>query len=259
MFYSVLNKILLVLLLTSAADARPLPLNRFEVSRQSQTDPNGYFKPLFTLGEDFANGRVSDERIRNDMRLAKQVGVRHLRCGFSWEEIEYEKYHFDFENWDRIVQIALEEGITLIPYVSYTPYWAVTQDKDHPTAYPPNDLKDFGRFMYQIAKRYRAYINVWELWNEPDVETWKGTVAQFAEMIKFAAIETRRANPQAIIVLGGMTQGPYEFIQGLVTIHGINEYVDIAAFHAYPESWHNPRTARRRYSRWLSPKSLTFG
>lgn len=63
--------------------------------------------------------------------------------------------------------------------------------------------------MQVIVARYRGKIAAWEIWNEPDLtEYWKGSAGECAELVKQAAIAMRQADPNVVLVLGGMSWGP---------------------------------------------------
>lgn len=207
-----------------------------------------FFRPILCVGEDYPSERSSEARIRSDMALLRQLKIQHLRCGFSWYEIEPERGQFKWAHWDLLARVADESGITLLPYVCYTPDWAA-RSLDNVIAQPPRDLSDYGRFMGRIAERYRGRIHTWELWNEPDLDQWEGTPEEFYQMIREAAAQVRRANPQAKIVLGGMARGPGDFFRELVRAGPLEQFIDIFAFHDYMESW-MPERLEETLPRW---------
>lgn len=197
----------LLLLFATPALARPLPLHRLPVSRHAQVDSQGFYRMPLILGEDYTDPPAQKERLRADLKAAHSLASPYLRLGFSWLKIETAPGVYDWAATDLLVDEAQAAGMLLIPYVSYTPEWAGATPGD-----PPRELADYGRFMFAIADRYRhrnpGVIPSWELWNEPDVDSWKGTVGDFATMIEGAALETRRADPDAVLILGGLTLGP---------------------------------------------------
>lgn len=202
------------------------------------------------IGDDYFDGKDTRERVRRHMKIARAAGVRYLRCGFSWNGIEPERGQYRFEFWDMLVTEAAQAGITLIPYVAYTPEWAAATEEGF-WKQPPSDPADYARVMRTLAQRYRGKISHWELWNEPDnKEYWTGSPDQFATMIIAAAKAVREVAPEAKLVLGGMSQGPGEFFENLISYHHLQQHVDILALHAYPESWHEER-AETTFGRWI--------
>src|SRR3954469_6673436 len=224
------------------APQRALPLHRFPVSRQAQPDRRAYFQMAFAIGDDYFDGRDTRARVRRHLRVAQQVGAKYLRCAFSWNGIELRDGQYDFRFWDMLVAEASRAGIRIIPYVAYTPEWAARSPKDF-WQQPPRDPALFARVMRTLASRYRGKILSWELWNEPDLaEYWQGTAAEFATLVKGGAAAVREGDPDAVIVLGGMSHGTSPFFDELINQHHLERWVDIIAFHGYPESWDDERT-----------------
>src|SRR5262249_50926962 len=69
-------------------------------------------------------------------------------------------------------------------------------------AYPPTDYKKWGELVFQLAKHLRERYGddetetwLWEVWNEPDIEYWKGTREEFFTLYDYAAAGILRAVP----------------------------------------------------------------
>jgi hypothetical protein len=253
-----LSAVLVVLSSAICADngplVRELPLNRFPDSRQTGEDARGFYLMPAAIGDDYFDGTSSLERIRRHFRVARQSGAKYLRCTFSWNGIERERGRYDWAFWDALVNEAQKNGIELIPYVAYTPEWAARDSKDF-WKHPPRDPRLYADFMHRIAERYRGRIRSWEIWNEPDNrEYWTGGAAEFAALAKMAAVRIRAADPRAVLVLGGMANGPCAFFRRLMEVHHIDRYVDVIAAHAYPETWLNG-PAEALFRQWIPEMS----
>jgi xylan 1,4-beta-xylosidase len=73
-------------------------------------------------------------------------------------------------------------------------------------SYPPNDYKKWAKLVYEwvkhSVKRYGAKEVeswYWELWNEPNIGYWKGTVEEYCKMYDYTADAVKRALPTARI------------------------------------------------------------
>ena len=215
---------------------RDLPLNRFAQSRQASSQDEFYFMPT-ALGDDYFDGTSSISRLRRHFAAARKAGVKYLRCAFSWNGIEPEPRKFKWTFWDTLVRMAEQNRIGLIPYVAYTPQWAARDAKDF-WKQPPRNPQLYADFMHRLAERYRGRVSSWEIWNEPDnKDYWLGTADEFAELTRLAARRIREADPRAVLVLGGMANGPSEFFSTLITRLHLDRTVDVIAMHAYPQSW----------------------
>lgn len=191
------------------------------------------------LCEDYPEETTTMEIISNDMELLKRTGVDLLRISFGWDAIEAQKDQYDWLFWDDYVKTAVNQyGITLIPYICYTPLWNSRGDTLWFWNDQPLDFEEFGEFMYDLVTRYKKYIKTWELWNEPDLDIYWDTrdVAAFAEFIKIGAQAVRRADPEAKVVLGGMAYHA-DFLEQLFRDYGLSPYIDIVNMHNYYETW----------------------
>jgi xylan 1,4-beta-xylosidase len=81
-------------------------------------------------------------------------------------------------------------------------------------AYPPKDYKKWSELVFQFVQHLRARYGdaevktwMWEVWNEPDIDYWKGTLEEFFQLYDFSADAVLRALPGARIG-GPDTTGP---------------------------------------------------
>ena len=221
--------------------SRFLPLNHFNFQSDGIVREGPYRELATAVGDDYFDGTSDVARVRRHFQIARVAGVKFLRCAFSWDAIEKSPGTYDWKFWDMLVQESQSAHIELIPYVAYTPRWAAVKQEEF-WSQPPRDPMVYANFMRTIAARYRGKIRVWEIWNEPDnKDYWQGSVEGFAQLVKDAAVELRKADPSLVLVLGGMSRGPGTFFQTLMADYQIAGYVDVIAMHAYPESWGEER------------------
>ncbi len=214
-------------------------------------DAHGYFQMHTAIGDDYFDGKDSVARIRRHLHIAREAGVRYLRCAFSWNGIEPQQGTYNLQFWDTLVEQAWRAGIELIPYVAYTPKWAAGEE-DGFWKHPPRDPAAYATVMRMLATRYRGKIRHWELWNEPDnKEYWDGSPDEFAATVILGAKAVREAAPEDVLVLGGMSHGPGSFFDVLISRYHLEQYVDVLALHAYPESWHEER-AETVFGNWIN-------
>lgn len=197
-----------------------------------------YYHVPIGLCEDYPEETTTMEIIRGDMELLKRTDIDLLRISFGWDGIETAKDQYEWLFWDDYVKMAVEDyDVTLIPYICYTPMWNSTGDSINYWNHIPEDFEEFGEFMGDLVNRYKNYIKTWELWNEPDIKIyWSGTAEEYARLVKIGSAAVRKADPEAIVVLGGIAHRP-EWLLELFRDHDISSYVDIVNIHNYYETW----------------------
>ncbi|MGZ3964294.1 MAG: GH39 family glycosyl hydrolase [Mucilaginibacter sp.] len=115
-------------------------------------------------------------------------------------------------------------------------------------AYPPKDYKKWGELVYHWVKhcveRYgRKEVEswYWEVWNEPDISYWRGTIPEYCKLYDYAADGLKRALPTARIGGADVTGGGMKFLNAFLThclrdtnyVTGkIGSPLDLVSFHA---------------------------
>jgi hypothetical protein len=187
---------------------------------------------------------VAEEALRRtDLALVSAAGLRTLRHEFLWAEIEPERGRFDFEAHDRVVAAALAVGLDVVPVLAYGAPWAATGSDGDP-AFPPDDPADFARFVGETVAHFAGRLHTYEIWNNENVGwcCFKGRedAARYGELLQAAARAGRAADPDVVIVLGGlryhqeMAAGALGFLEDLFAAHpDIGSSFDVLALHPY--------------------------
>lgn len=233
---------LAVSLLTLMSASSRLSAQSAKISYADLLRPPGHTYHHVPIGlcEDYPEESTTPAIIRGDMELLKRSGIKLLRIAFGWDGIEGKKGAYDWLFWDDYVKMAVDEyGITLIPYICYTPRWNSTGDSTNYWNHTPKDYEAFGAFVLTIVGRYKDRIHSWELWNEPDISAfWSGTAEELARLTKIGSQAVKKADPDAIVVLAGLA-GNTRFTEALFKDYGISPYVDVVNIHNYYETWNS--------------------
>lgn len=167
----------------------------------------------------------------------KDAGIKWVRCGagctaLDWGAVEKERGVFDWKGADAEVNTGTSgEGVDLLPIFGYTPKWA-SSGPNGETGYPPKDLRDWSDFVYRMVDRYKHNVKYWEVWNEPDIGFWSGTIQQYADLLKSACVAAKKADPECRIVFGGTAGVNLPFIERVYQ-NGGKYYFDVMAVHPY--------------------------
>ncbi|HSV74343.1 MAG TPA: beta-galactosidase [Chthonomonadales bacterium] len=130
--------------------------------------------------------------------LARAAGVKWTRMEMLWHRIEPERGRFDWSFYDRVVETALRNGISIYGLITYWSRWT--------RPYTPEGIADYARYCHALVTRYGDRIKHWEIWNEPNIFFWTGPREMYADLLKAAYAAIKEADPEAV-VLGCSTAG----------------------------------------------------
>ena len=198
-----------------------------------------YTKPVsFAVLEDYDKG-IPLTQVAADFALFRELGVPAWRGSFGWDDYEPARGQFDLHWLDRFAALADSMGITLHPYLGYTPAWSAKGGADE-NAWndPPRRLDDWSSFVRTVASTLHRHRSVasYEMYNEENVPLWwEGTAAEYGRVLASGAEAVRRGDKKAKVVLGGMVRPDAAWLK--TTCTGGKGAFDVLPFHAYPETW----------------------
>ena len=183
-----------------------------------------------------------DEKAVRDL---KELGISTVRTTLYWDTVETEKGVYSPEALaacDRSFGLLLRNGIMPLVVVHEAPAYASFAQRG--AAY-----RAFAGFMTMCVTRWPR-IKYWELWNEMDSAFTDLFGAEnpripleargryYAEMLKTAYPAIKKANPGAIVVLGGIAGSITPFMEGVYKGGG-KGYFDVMNLHTYgmPLAW----------------------
>jgi hypothetical protein len=180
-----------------------------------------------------------------------------------WDVVEPKRSDPPHYRWARLEGLeqqllnAASADITVMLLVRNTPPWAQAFPGHKCGPIRADRLDEFAEFLSAVVDRYSQppySIKHWELINEPDIDpslVSPGSVfgcwgddsdeyyggSRYAQMLKYAYAAIKRADPQALVIAGGLLLDapdglPSSFLAGMLEGGG-GEYFDILAFHAY--------------------------
>ena len=126
---------------------------------------------------------------------------------------------YDFSTIDQIMDAKTSAGVSSLFELGFMPRALSSRPEPYENTneraldggafYPPSDYEEWGRLVRTWAEHARArYAQddvsqrwLWELWNEPDIGYWHGTVAEYARLYDYTEAALHSVLPGA--VLGG--------------------------------------------------------
>jgi len=149
------------------------------------------------LGINVALEQYDDEALEAALVRIEEGGFTWVRQSFYWSRIEPEEERFDWTASDRIMAaLARYPRLRLV----------VVLDDDPAT--PPTDPDRFAEFAGAFAARYRARVDTYQVWDEPNLaDHWGGGPVNppaYADLLAHTARAIRIADPNARILLAGL-------------------------------------------------------
>lgn len=140
------------------------------------------------------------------------AGFVWVRQSFLWSEIETAPEEHHWAPWDALVQAIADHpaGLQLIAVLDAAPSWAAGNTTGQWDSAPPINPGDMARFASAFAARYGDRIDIYQIWDEPNLANhWGGRdvdPAAYAALLQAAATAIREADAdgQATIMLAGL-------------------------------------------------------
>ena len=188
--------------------------------------------------------------IDREIDLLQAAGVDWIRANANWKALEPDRRgSIDarvLADYDYAVDRARDAGIeVLMPIADGVPYWASgdprkrvdEQGERHWNAtYPPADMADYGRIVRLVADHFtRRGVRAYEIWNEPNLDDFWGSgpdPAAYVRMLRAGAAAVRSADPNATVVLGGLSENDVPYLEGVYRAGGGRSF-DAVAVHPY--------------------------
>ncbi|NJO83840.1 MAG: hypothetical protein HC828_14285 [Blastochloris sp.] len=164
-------------------------------------------------------------------------GAGWAREDFHWFWIEPEPGRFQWEYYDRMVNLLTSRGVNVIGVLGHPPGWATAEPSDDPSGvsfYAP-DPDRFAQFAAAVVERYRYRIVHWEIWNEPDnPQFWlpQPDPVAYATLLSRVYPVISEVAPEANVLIGGLNPFDTRFLRTIAEM-GAWWAFDIINIHPY--------------------------
>ncbi len=205
------------------------PDNGVAAAQRLPDTPFGIHGPTYShwLAEERPNLWEEGEAFLN---VWAGTGATWARQDFWWSQCEPRPGEFVWDGFDRAVDAYERAGVNVFAILCYGSAWSkgVSPQTDE-------DRAAFGRYVYEMVRRYKGRVGAWEIWNEPNIQPFwepRPDPELYTKLLKTAYENAKKADPNCVIVGGAMAGPDLRFLEGMYT-HGAKDYMDVLSYHNY--------------------------
>jgi len=190
--------------------------------------PHGDF--LFAM----AYGASPDNYSEEAALATALLGVEIIRGPMYWSRIEGRDDRWNWERADRILEAYGQHGIDVFGLLMSTPGWARAHGRKSDKHYPKLDA--WADYLTELAKRYKGSVKYWEIWNEPDIGFWQGTIDEYRRLLRSAYGAIKAVDPDMQVMTAGFVSMAHKGAkEGMIEkiLREDHEHFDILAYHTH--------------------------
>jgi hypothetical protein len=195
----------------------------FLVERQSERDTNVPVRLLLPVNA----AELDQAGLERTLDLARTAGVTEIETGAVWWYVTRggAPDDYDWTALDRLAEAAARRQMQVHVQLSGTPdavhpeIAETVADSDERVWNPPRtpeQLRQWGRFVADTVAHFQGRAASFEIWNEPNLDTfWRPAPApaEYAQLLAESYRSAKRAWPDATIVFGGLSENDAGFLE----------------------------------------------
>ena len=164
-----------------------------------------------------------------DELYGQRLNESHTK--WAREHFYTEVFYSDNDSWDDRYEDVLKEykarNIKVVGMLAYGP---------EAGNYTSPDMETWEMFVDYMVRRYKRYVSVWEVWNEPDSPDYlqPNTVNNYIPILETAYDKIKSIDSSATVLAAGLASPNASFAEGLYS--GTDKF-DALSFHAYYCGW----------------------
>ena len=194
-----------------------------------------------------------------DLDMIAAAGIKVVRADFPWAEIERYQGVYNWSAYEELAKNMTKRGLRPLFILSYSnalyeetvrkywqgvwPYYEVNSPQH------ARSVEAFSNWSAAAAKHFKKYNVMWEIWNEPNINSfWKPTpdVAAYTRLALSACNAIRKADANTTIVAPAASLFPWDYLEFFFKAGALN-CIDAVSVHPYRANI--PETVTDDYAR----------
>ena len=167
------------------------------------------------------------------VKLAAECGVKKLRVGIGWEDVESERGVYQYSQWhEEYIDYALSNGMEIMGLFIYYNHLYDNGETPH----SDEAINAFADFCAEAVRHYKGKIKHFEVWNEYNLwgafNNHNEPPETYAKMVIAASKAMKAVDPDVKVVACSTCGCHYEWVRRVMAA-GAAPYIDILAPHPY--------------------------
>jgi hypothetical protein len=162
--------------------------------------------------------------------IAASIGFEFHRFETRWPQVQPNADTWNWHVLDSTLDLMVEKRIRFQPLVHGSARWAANNYLD------PPEPEAWRRWLTALTDRYQGRAEFWEIWNEPDIGFFRGTVEEYIQMQRVAFEAIKSVAPNEIVASGGFTHLGHGRVKPGIYESTLAEYpaaFDVFAYHRH--------------------------
>lgn len=212
---------------------QPLPAWKYGVTAHLEERRAGYYPSMSDVAR--ASGLMS------------AAGIQSVRLFFNWDKLSPAPGELNFDDYDEMIEVVRASKLNVLGVLAYSSWWGSSAQGSNDWRVrlysPPRDAHEFAQYVYEVVRRYRNDVHVWQVWDQPNVaQDWQPApdAGRYVSLLKETYLAIKYADPSAVVVFGGLSGNGVEgdnpsgwesdFVQAAYAA-GARGYFDVMAIH----------------------------
>ncbi|QEN08742.1 glycosyl hydrolase family protein [Oceanispirochaeta crateris] len=171
--------------------------------------------------------------------LFDDMGIQWVRSDFSWKRIEPQQGEWNFEQYDWLIDGAVQRNHKVLALLVYDVPW-IYEKEGTSRNITKDEREHYLNYVRTVARRYGEKIGGFEIWNEPNFPRfWRGSDEDFFALTREAIQVLKEEAPGVPVAVGALSYHPMmggkSFLKKMMAA-GALEGADALSLHPYSMS-----------------------
>ncbi len=171
-----------------------------------------------------------------EQEFMSEIGVEWLRGSIPWSRVEKTPGVWDFEYYDKYMELAEKYNKKVLVVLAYDVPW-IYKTGDTQRNITPDKLPYYLNYVETVVRRFGNQAAGFEIWNEPNNSIfWNGSDIDFFQLTKQTVNLIKSILPDTTVAVGSILYNPFfggkNYLKKMIK-EGVLENADVLALHPY--------------------------